>query len=163
MSIEAEVAYETMKINKYIESLKKNRKARKDDKQMKYEFRVGDYVETKDGQIGYISTFTHSFDGRNIIFVDYRDGRAQGYKFYENELLRFFNRIGQYDFTKNNKIKPLLINKYISIYCGNGKTNSPSDYKTVFEQDELNDKMINKINELVEAVNRLEEKVNEMA
>lgn len=44
-----------------------------------------------------------------------------------------------------------------------GETNSPSDYKTAFEQDELNDTMIDKINELVEAVNRLEEKVNEMA
>ena len=54
----------------------------------------------------------------------------------------------------------MLINKHISIYRGNGKTNSPSDYKTVFEQDELNDKMIDKINELVDAVNRLEEKVN---
>lgn len=152
MSIEAEVAYETMKINKYIESLKKNRKARKDDKQMKYEFRVGDYVETKDGQIGYISTFTHSFDGRNIIFVDYRDGRAQGYKFYENELLRFFNRIGQYDFTKKDegKIEPLVKSWVLE------DADDKGEY--YFDSREV----IKKINELVEAVNRLEEKVNEM-
>ncbi len=129
---------------------------------MKYEFHAGDYVETKDGQIGYISTFIHNFDGGNTIFVNYRDGRTQGYKFYKDELLRYFNRIGKYDFTKKDKVEHLLINKHISIYRGNGKTNSPSDYKTVFEQDELNDKMIDKINELVDAVNRLEEKVNEM-
>ena len=130
---------------------------------MKYEFRPGDYVETKDGQIGYISTFIHNFDGENTIFVNYRDGRTQGYKFYKDELLRYFNRIGKYDFTKKDKVEPLLINKHISIYRGNGKTNSPSDYKMVFEQDELNDKMIDKINELVDAVNRLEEKVNNQA
>ena len=129
---------------------------------MKYELRPGDYVETKDGQIGYISTFIHNFDGGNTIFVNYRDGRTQGYKFYKDELLRYFNRIGQYDF-KKDKVEPLLINKHISIYCGNGKTNSPSNYKTAFEQDELNDKMIDKINELVEAVNRLEEKVSNQA
>ena len=127
---------------------------------MKYEFHAGDYVETKDGQIGYISTFIHNFGGGNTIFVNYRDGRTQGYKFYKDELLRYFNRIGQYDF-KKDKVEPLSINKHISIYCGNGKTNSPSDYKTAFEQDELNDKMIDKINELVDAVNRLEEKANE--
>ena len=126
---------------------------------MKYEFHVGDYVETKDGQIGHISTFIHNFDGGNTIFVNYRDGRTQGYKCYKDELLRYFNRIGQYDF-KKDKVEPLSINKHISIYCGNGKTNYQSDYKTVFEQDELNDKMIDKINEIVDAVNRLEEKVN---
>ena len=44
------------------------------------------------------------------------------------------------------------------MYCGNDKTNSPSDYKKVFEQNELNDKVIDKINELVEAVNELRNK-----
>ena len=127
---------------------------------MKYEFHVGDYVETKDGQIGYITAFIHSHDEENTIFVNYKDGRTLGYKFPQDEPHRFFERIGKYDFTKKDKVEPLLINKHISIYRGNGKTNSPSDYKTAFEQDELNDKMIDKINELVDAVNRLEEKVS---
>ena len=52
-------------------------------------------------------------------------------------------------------ILPMLINKNVSMYYGNGKTNSPSDYKKVFEQNELNDKVIDKINELVDAVNEL--------
>ena len=104
---------------------------------MKYEFHVGDYVETKGGQIGYITIFIYSHDGESTILVKYKDGRAQGYKFLEDEPHRYFNRIGQYDFTKkdNDKIKPL-----------------PKEYNDLYS----------KINELIEAVNRLEEKVNEM-
>ncbi len=102
---------------------------------MKYEFHADDYVETKDGQIGYITTFIHSYDGKSTILVKYADGRAQGYKFSEDEPHRYFNRIGQYDFTKkDDKIKPL-----------------PKEYNDLYS----------KINELVDAVNRLEEKVNE--
>ena len=127
---------------------------------MKYEFHVGDYVELKDGRYGYIteisySTFQFHLIGLNQKLTIMRYPLYDSYCLYSNN----FNRIGQYDF-KKDKVEPLSINKHISIYCGNGKTNSPSDYKTAFEQDELNDKMIDKINELVDAVNRLEEKVN---
>ena len=110
---------------------------------MKYEFHVGDYVETKDGQIGYISTFIHNFDGGNTIFVNYRDGRTQGYKFYKDELLRYFNRIGQYDFTKKDEGK-------IEFIDGVDTTN-PIDSPFI----------IDKINEHIEAVNELREKVYE--
>ena len=68
---------------------------------MKYEFHAGDYAEAKDGQIGYVTIFIHSHDGENTIFIDYKDGRTLGYKFPEDEPHRFFNRIGQYDFTTN--------------------------------------------------------------
>ena len=110
---------------------------------MKYEFHAGDYVETKDGQIGYISTFIHNFDGGNTIFVNYRDGRTQGYEFYKDELLRFFNHIGQYDFTKKDEGK-------IEFIDGVDTTN-PIDSPFI----------IDKINELIEAVNELREKVYE--
>ena len=110
---------------------------------MKYEFHAGDYVETKDGQIGYISTFIHNFDGGNTIFVNYRDGRTQGYKFYKDELLRYFNRIGKYDFTKKDEGK-------IEFIDGVDTTN-PIDSPFI----------IDKINELIEAVNELREKVYE--
>ena len=110
---------------------------------MKYEFRPGYYVETKDSQIGYISTFIHNFDGGNTIFVNYRDGRTQGYKFYKDELLRYFNRIGQYDFTKKDEGK-------IEFIDGVDTTN-PIDSPFI----------IDKINELIEAVNELREKVYE--
>ena len=129
---------------------------------MKYEFHVGDYVELKDGRYGYIteifrSVFQFHLIGLNPKLIIMQYPLYDSYCLYSND----FNRIGQYDFTKKDKVKPLLINKHTSIYCGNGKTNSPSNYKTVFEQDELNDKVIDKINELVDVVNRLEEKVNE--
>lgn len=104
---------------------------------MKYEFHADDCVETKDGQIGYITTFIHSLDGESTIFVKYKDGRTRGYKFHDEEPHRFFNRIGQYDFTKkSDKIKPL-----------------PKEYNDLYS----------KINELIEAINWLEEKVNGMA
>ena len=133
---------------------------------MKYEFHVGDYVETKDGRVGYITQVAFSNEVKR--WCSMRIMRRQNdfiISFEGNEDLipDKFNRIGQYDFTKKDKVEPLSINKHISIYCGNGKTNSPSDYKTAFEQDELNDKMVDKINEIVDAVNRLKEKVNEMA
>ena len=113
---------------------------------MKYEFHVGDYVETKDGWIGYVSTFIHNFDGGNTIFVNYRDGRTQGYKFYKDELLRYFNRIGQYDFTKKDegKIEKIDVKKAGSVFTG--------------RETAIIDTISNKINELVEAVNELRDK-----
>lgn len=116
---------------------------------MKYEFHVGDYVETIGGFVGWICRTRD--DG--YIWVANKDIASFCYRMPEQ--LEYFNRIGQYDFTKKNKVEPLLINKNVSLYCGNGKTNSPSDYKKVFEQNELNDKVIDKINELVDAVNIL--------
>lgn len=123
---------------------------------MKYKFHVGDYVELKDGRYGYIteifcSTFKFHLIGLNPKLIIMQYPLYDSYCLYSNN----FNRIGQYDFTKKNKVESLLINKNVSLYCGNGKTNSPSDYKKVFEQNELNDKVIDKINELVDAVNEL--------
>lgn len=144
---------------------------------MKYEFHVGDYVETKDGKVGYVANAAYTKMKNGCLFMDgdvFHDIAIVYYKtkdivgeFHgkQSSIPDYFNRIGQYDFTKKDagKIEHLLITKNISIYCGDGNTNSPSDYKTVFEQDELNGKVISKINELVEAVNQLKEKVNGLA
>lgn len=119
---------------------------------MKYEFHADDCVETKDGQIGYITTFIHSLDGESTILVKYKDGRTRGYKFHDEEPYRFFNRIGQYDFTKKDKIEPLKKSWTLT-----NDVDGKGEY--YFDSREV----IKKINELVEAVNRLEEKVNEMA
>lgn len=132
---------------------------------MKYEFHVGDYVETKDGWIGYVTTIDQYWSkvctcwGLHIIGnIQKNNNKGKlDIDIAQSDIWRHFNRIGQYDF-KKDKVEPLSINKHISIYCGNGKTNSPSDYKTAFEQDELNDKMIDKINEIVDAVNELRNK-----
>lgn len=55
-------------------------------------------------------------------------------------------QIGQYDFTKKdeNKIEPFRVNTALT------------EYASIFA-------LSDKINELIEAVNRLKEKVNEMA
>lgn len=104
---------------------------------MKYEFHVGDYVETVEGKKGYLSRYQVLSNGHIVFYVQYKDEKIYPCDVREDGLRYRFVRIGQYDFTKiNDKIKPLL--------------------------KEYND-LYSKINELVEAVNRLEEKVNEMA
>lgn len=132
---------------------------------MKYEFHVGDYVEDITGRIGYINSICHCKYCKERGFYEphimYNNGDTDYITAYEYDKgLLNYKRIGQYDF-KKDKVEPLSINKHISIYCGNGKTNYSSDYKTAFEQDELNDKMIDKINELVDAVNELREVNND--
>lgn len=110
---------------------------------MKYEFHVGDYVETKNGAKGYVK------DPKNLWWVCTVE--ANGYTpglvysiigVSNNETSEFFNRIGQYDFIKKDKgkIDKLNLQGYLSV-------------QSVSET----------VNELIEAVNRLEEKVSGMA
>lgn len=114
---------------------------------MKYEFHVGDYVETKNGSIGRVSDaeiWYSSVIRDDVIRLSgniTRDVSCGFTPFTLNialcDIPKYFNHIGQYDFTKiNDKIKRL-----------------PKEYNDLYS----------KINELVEAVNQLEEKVNEMA
>lgn len=106
---------------------------------MKYNFHVGDYVETKDGDIGIIIEVDE--DGLSCWYCTCsRGSRTKTYTYVipigtDADIVRVYNRIGQYDFTKKDegKIKPL-----------------PKEYNDLYS----------KINELVEAVNQLEEKVN---
>ena len=97
---------------------------------MKYEFHVGDYVETIGGFVGWIYRIRD--DG--YIWVSNKDIASCSYRIPEE--LKYFNRIGQYDFTKKDKgkIEPL-------------EYNGSPDW-----DDSL---LLDKINELVEAVNEL--------
>lgn len=106
---------------------------------MKYKFHVGDYVEMADGLVGWVCQVKDD----DCICV--ADKYVTGYYRIPEEL-RYFNRIGQYDFTKNDdgKIKPFQVNTALT------------EYASIFA-------LSDKINELVNAVNRLEEKINEMA
>ena len=103
---------------------------------MKYEFHVGDYVETIGGFVGWI--YRTRDDGH--IWVANKDVSSFCYRIPED--LGYFKRIGQYDFTKKDegRIEPL-----------------DKEYTKSFTLGTIS----RKINELVEVVNRLEEKVNE--
>lgn len=111
---------------------------------MKYDFHVGDYVETLEEKVGYIERIQTLTNDRTCLYITFRDNRTYPYDMNEEELKFRFKRIGQYDFTKKGKgkVEPL-------------EYNGSPDW-----DDSL---LLDKINELVEVVNRLEEKVNEMA
>lgn len=108
---------------------------------MKYDFRVGDYVEDATGRVGYIQSICQCEQckarGFYEPFVLYTDGNSDCITVYEYERgFPGYKRIGQYDFTKKDEgeIEPLACE-------------TASDYSNV--------KLRKKINELVDAVNEL--------
>lgn len=122
---------------------------------MKCEFHVGDYVETVGGFVGWISTIRND---EYIVIVD-KNNNTCGY--YMPQESRYFNRIGQYDFTKKDegKIEPLC-EEYTKSFpiCKTTTANNDSEWRSIDIGV-----VAKKINELVDAVNQLEEKVNGMA
>ena len=126
---------------------------------MNYEFHVGDYVETRDGKVGYIYYFRP-----NVLVFKTPDGEQ--YEISTNVLdwsghpENVFKRIGAYDFTKKEKkkIENLIINKTVLQYTGDGTSNTGADYTAVYDNTKFQDKMIDKINELVDVVNTLMDK-----
>ena len=133
---------------------------------MNYEFHVGDYVETYSGAVGYIISIeddaftwvnhTPIQDGDDVYFnVEQRN-------FYSS-VKDVFIRIGAYDFTKKEKkkIEALTINKTMYQYTGDGTSNGGADYTAVYDNTKFQDKMIDKINEIVDAVNKLMDKEND--
>ena len=131
---------------------------------MNYEFHVGDYVETVGGAKGYICDAnkdwwycTNADDEYSFGYV-YRIVRLG-----RGEIHECYNRIGAYDFTKKEKkkIEALTINKTMYQYTGDGTSNTGADYTAVYENTKFQDKMIDKINELVDTVNLLLDKSTE--
>lgn len=103
---------------------------------MKYEFRIGDYAETKDGGRGYVIRsdllcYQDIVTGY-IISVKFGDEETLTYEFTANEAHRQFNRIGRYDFAEGTKTPAIT-----SLTCADESA------------------MLRKINELVGAVNEL--------
>ena len=133
---------------------------------MNYEFHVGDYVETYSGAVGYIiSVEDDAFTWVNHTPI--RDGddvysNVEQRNFYSS-VKDLFVRIGSYDFTKKEKkkIENLIINKTVLQYTGDGTSNGGADYTAVYDNTKFQDKMIDKINELVDAVNLLLDKSTE--
>ena len=125
---------------------------------MNYEFHVGDYVETYSGAVGYIiSIEDDAFKWVNHTPI--RDGddvysNVEQRNFYSS-VRDLFARIGAYDFTKKEKkkIEPISdCNKHI---FSNAIKSDNQLVRTV------SDDILNKINELVDAVNLLLDKSTE--
>ena len=112
---------------------------------MNYEFHVGDYVETWSGAVGYII----SIEDDAFTWVNHtpiRDGddvyvNVEQRNFYSS-VKDIFARIGAYDFTKKEKKKKI--------------ENLVKPQWDVTVED-----LIGKINELVDAVNKLMDKEGE--
>lgn len=103
-----------------------------------YNFRVGDYVETASGRVGYITSITRlSLNDDGDIFYQIKAKMTCNPEVNFNgtiePLKALFNRIGKYDFTKPEQPKEIA------------KINP----------DWRGDEAYRKINELVEAVNEL--------
>ena len=101
---------------------------------MNYEIHVGDYVKTIGGFVGWIS----NIKGNNYIVITDENNNICGYYLPQDE--RYFVRIGAYDFTKKEKKKIEMID---GVDIGD-----PEDRCFI----------IDKINELVDAVNKLMDK-----
>lgn len=133
---------------------------------MSYEFHVGDYVETYSGAVGYII----SIEDDAFTWVNHtpiRDGdnvysNVEQRNFYSS-VKDMFVRIGAYDFTKkeNKKIEQLEKDLPIEMKVGDKvatmKQYVDGNYNTII----YSSKMIDKINELVDAVNKLMNKEDE--
>ena len=117
---------------------------------MNYEFHVGDYVETIGGFVGWVRQV------RDDGYIWVANKNVVSHTYHMPEDIKYFNRIGQYDFTKkdNGKIEPLC-EEYIKSFpiCKITTTESDSEWRSIDIGA-----MGKKINELVEAVNELREK-----
>ena len=118
---------------------------------MNYEFHVGDYVETVGGLVGYVAKVQPIDEGLYVFFVKYKDHNEYEYNLCYDELQRFFKRIGAYDFTKKEKKKIMRLSEADSwlTFRNTNKANVNLCY------------IIKRINELVDAVNKLMEKEDE--
>ena len=132
---------------------------------MNYEFHVGDYVETVDGWVGYIDYWKiywsevcheHTLLLKGIAKKDGKE-LPMTFDFVCSDIPRHFNRIGKYtfgNFTKKEKKKIEPISDYNKHIVANAIKSDNQLVRTVI------DDIWNKINELVDAVNTLMNKEN---
>lgn len=132
---------------------------------MKYEFYVGDYVENKDGEVGYIKKVCHcencKMRGFYEPYICYKDGTDDYITFSQKDNIdSYFNRIGQYDFTKPEQpkeIERLPSEMEARFELPNGKHMRMKTYQdsNEFVVVSYSRELIDKINELVDAVNTM--------
>ena len=131
---------------------------------MSYEIHVGDYVEAAGGAKGYICDAnkdwwycTNADDEYSVGYV-YRIVRLGSGGIHE-----CYKRIGAYDFTKKEKKKIEQLEKDLPVEMKVGdkvavmKQYFDGNYNTII----YSTKMLDKINELVDAVNKLMDKEDE--
>ena len=112
---------------------------------MNYEFHVGDYVKTRAGYIGYVESVHDLLNGTTGLYVRFVDGDCHCFEVTNKTISNNFLHIGAYDFTKKEKKKIEQLD-YIVTETG-----------TIYQLSALK----NKINELVDAVNKLMNKEDE--
>lgn len=111
---------------------------------MKYDIHVGDYVETKNSEVGWIDEIIYNDAPRVYLDISIRTRKEHihgEFHGYEDDLGDHFSRIGRYDFDNpaTYKIDHLKIN--------------PFDF-----EDNNSVKLHDKINELIDKVNYLLDK-----
>ena len=115
---------------------------------MKYEFHVGDYVETKNDARGYVDNVNEMIWKCAQSSNDYTYVAGHTYCIPVKGFDNYFNRIGQYDFTKKDTGKIEHLD-----YTERFIRNSPAETTLI--------SYMKKINELVDAVNALGDKRDE--
>ena len=126
---------------------------------MNYKFHVGDYVGFTDGNgkhNGYvISYYNYPITNVHSFTFEFDDGTHFGWSGNIDDLPCNITRIGAYDFTKKEKKKIEMISE-----CNRGifaNTIKPENHIARMVSNEI----IDKINELVDVVNKLRDKEDE--
>ena len=138
---------------------------------MNYEFHVGDYVEARNGNVGYITDVDLAYPVADLPYFDWitKEGKslrqpigalAEQFGFV---LVDTFKRIGSYDFTKKEKkkIEQLKKDLPVEIKVGDELTTMTQYFDGKYHAITHDPKMIDKINELVNTVNLLLDKSTE--
>ena len=118
---------------------------------MNYEFHVGDHVKTRAGYIGYIDNISDLGNDNIAVHVCYSDGDSADFRVNDLNVTNNFLRIGAYDFTKKEKKKIMRLSEDDSwlTFRNTNKANVNLCY------------IIKRINDLVDAVNKLMDKEDE--
>lgn len=124
---------------------------------MNYEFHVGDYVRTRAGYSGYIESIHDLLHGVTGLYVRFVDGDCYCFEVTDKTISTNFLRIGAYDFTKEKKKKIEHLEENLPI---EGRVKDKTiEFKQYLDDDYAtfiySGKMIDKINELVDVVNKL--------
>ena len=141
---------------------------------MKYEFHAGDYIESFDGSVGYLTKVEIWYSGTVGNDVVHLQGSTTvdascGFTPFTitiplSDISKYFNRIGQCDFTKteSKSIERLPVDLVARFEVPDGRyiTTKTWDKDGKFVEASYSRELIDKINELINVVNELQEDYN---